>query len=269
MPHISFNNSKQPADVLENQIALGKKLREARKLQKIDLQTVCNSLKIRRFFLESIENGRFDQLPGTVYTMGFVKSYAQYLGLDVGAELEQIISLCHENSTKTPERSYLLQKNKSFIPISVVILSFVFVAAFVGGAIFFKNTNMNKGPSSFIKSVEPAKDGALLSEDIFKIPQPSAPHLLQISAVRQTWIKITDADRKLLVARLLRPGETYEIEPQKGYCLTTADGGALLFSVNGTSFSLPKSDDGNLIEDMPIDIASLQAMAISKEPKEE
>jgi cytoskeletal protein RodZ len=276
MSRLFFTDSPQPSDVLESQIVLGKKLRDARELQKIDLQTVCDSLKIRRFFLECMENGRFDQLPGTIYTMGFVKSYAQYLGVDVGAELEQIISLSHQSLVKTPERSYLLQKNKSFVPLGVVITSVVCVAGFIGLAVYFKDIYGQKTASFPTKSLAPQVDDLSQSGDVFKVSPPVARDVLQLSVTRQTWIKITDGDGKLVVARLLTPGAAYEIAPQKGYSLTSADAGALIFSVNGASFSLPKSqEDNTLLENMPIDLASLQAMVkvvlsepMWKEPKE-
>ena len=47
-----------------------------------DLQTVAQVLRIRHVYLEAIEGGRFDELPGKTYVVGFVRAYAEYLGLD-------------------------------------------------------------------------------------------------------------------------------------------------------------------------------------------
>ncbi len=46
------------------------------------LRDVAGSLNIRFIYLEAIEAGEFDKLPGTAYAIGFVRSYADYLGLD-------------------------------------------------------------------------------------------------------------------------------------------------------------------------------------------
>ncbi|MEE8444919.1 MAG: helix-turn-helix domain-containing protein [Alphaproteobacteria bacterium] len=48
-----------------------------------DLSEVADTLRIRLSFLQAIEDGRFQELPGATYASGFVRAYADYLGLDV------------------------------------------------------------------------------------------------------------------------------------------------------------------------------------------
>lgn len=47
-----------------------------------DLANVATSLRIRYPYLEAIEENRFASLPGQTYAIGFVRAYAEYLGLD-------------------------------------------------------------------------------------------------------------------------------------------------------------------------------------------
>ncbi|MGD1933506.1 MAG: helix-turn-helix domain-containing protein, partial [Candidatus Phaeomarinobacter sp.] len=47
-----------------------------------DISDVAGQLRIRRDQIEAIEGGDFDALPGRAYSIGFVRSYAEYLGLD-------------------------------------------------------------------------------------------------------------------------------------------------------------------------------------------
>ncbi|HHZ76460.1 MAG TPA: helix-turn-helix domain-containing protein, partial [Rhodospirillales bacterium] len=65
---------------------IGALLRAARLRRGDNLRQVSNVLKIRYNYLESIENGRFDDLPGATYSTGFIRTYSEYLGLD-GEEL--------------------------------------------------------------------------------------------------------------------------------------------------------------------------------------
>ncbi|MBP02132.1 MAG: hypothetical protein CMM25_04945 [Rhodospirillaceae bacterium] len=51
-----------------------------------DLQEIAELLRIRYSYLVAIEDGRYDDLPGLVYSRGFIRAYADYLGLD-GAEV--------------------------------------------------------------------------------------------------------------------------------------------------------------------------------------
>lgn len=46
------------------------------------LRDVSANLRIRMAYLQAIESGRFRELPGPTYAIGFVRSYAEYLGLD-------------------------------------------------------------------------------------------------------------------------------------------------------------------------------------------
>src|SRR5512144_285617 len=61
---------------------IGALLRTCRLRAGLDLAEVAQSLRIRRPFLEAIESGRFEALPAPVYALGFVRCYAEQLGLD-------------------------------------------------------------------------------------------------------------------------------------------------------------------------------------------
>ncbi len=57
-------------------------LRLARQEHGQDLRNVAQVLRIRYAYLEAIEKGDFEQLPGTTYAIGFLRTYAEFLGLD-------------------------------------------------------------------------------------------------------------------------------------------------------------------------------------------
>jgi cytoskeleton protein RodZ len=62
--------------------SVGALLRRKREGFRQDLYTVAGQLHIRLAYLKAIEDGRFKDLPGLTYASGFVRSYADYLGLD-------------------------------------------------------------------------------------------------------------------------------------------------------------------------------------------
>ena len=61
---------------------VGQDLRTARLRRGDDIATVSRALKIRKDHLEALEEDRVEALPGRTYAVGFVRSYADYLGLD-------------------------------------------------------------------------------------------------------------------------------------------------------------------------------------------
>jgi cytoskeleton protein RodZ len=61
---------------------IGNSLREARLRQGFELPRVEADTKIRAKYLRALEEERFEVLPGETYVKGFLRTYAEYLGLD-------------------------------------------------------------------------------------------------------------------------------------------------------------------------------------------
>ncbi len=61
---------------------VGALLRASRQRVGEDLRDVSAMLRIRHPYLEAIEEGRYAALPGQTYAVGFVRAYAEHLGLD-------------------------------------------------------------------------------------------------------------------------------------------------------------------------------------------
>ena len=61
---------------------IGNSLREARYRQQLELSDVELATKIRARYLQALEEESFDALPAQTYVKGFLRTYADYLGLD-------------------------------------------------------------------------------------------------------------------------------------------------------------------------------------------
>ena len=61
---------------------IGNSLREARLRQQLDFPEAEHGTKIRAKYLRALEEERFEVLPSHTYVKGFLRSYAEYLGLD-------------------------------------------------------------------------------------------------------------------------------------------------------------------------------------------
>ena len=62
---------------------LGELLAYYRQYHGLDLHRCSEDLRIRVAYLEALENGQYNILPGAAHSKGFIRSYAQYLGLPV------------------------------------------------------------------------------------------------------------------------------------------------------------------------------------------
>ena len=61
---------------------IGNSLREARLRQQLDFLQAEQATKIRGKYLRALEEEQFDVLPSQTYVKGFLRNYAEYLGLD-------------------------------------------------------------------------------------------------------------------------------------------------------------------------------------------
>ena len=64
-------------------------LKAYREAYGLDLPEVSEHLRIRTHYLSMLEDGRYDELPARPYAIGFVRSYAKYLGLPVEEMVER------------------------------------------------------------------------------------------------------------------------------------------------------------------------------------
>ena len=78
-----------PALADEAEPSLAERLSAARARKGVDMRRAERDTKIRARHLDALERGTPDDLPGAVYTAGFVRTYAAYLGLDPDDALDQ------------------------------------------------------------------------------------------------------------------------------------------------------------------------------------
>lgn len=76
----------------------GQSLRQAREAKDVSLSQAERATRIRKSYLEALEEEQFSQLPAAAYARGIVRNYATYLGLDPAAVLAGYESLTATSS---------------------------------------------------------------------------------------------------------------------------------------------------------------------------
>jgi len=129
-----------------NSETLNERLKKIRERAGISLDEIAKSTKVRKVYLEKLEEGKFDELPPDVYVKGFLRSYAGYLGI----EPKDVITLYNKErgiqknieKLKAPKK-----KNKKVMAPALTITPRVFAIAFtllllvVGGWYFYREIN--------------------------------------------------------------------------------------------------------------------------------
>lgn len=80
---------------------LGKRLEEARKQKNLTLDELQAITKIQKRYLQAIEAGNFDVMPGQFYARAFIKQYAEAVGLDSEQLFDEFSSEVPKTETET------------------------------------------------------------------------------------------------------------------------------------------------------------------------
>ena len=124
---------------------IGNFLRERREAKGISLTEVEKDLKIRKKYLQNLEEGNIDIIPGKTYLVGYLRNYGKYLGIDE-ENINQIIQT-YNNLEKRKvdlkkikeENSYIKKRDRSkfkkksfYFPIKYVYLTSFVLIIFIG-----------------------------------------------------------------------------------------------------------------------------------------
>jgi helix-turn-helix protein len=112
---------------------IGTSLREARMRQGLELVDAESATKIRTRYLQALEEERFDTLPSPTYVKGFLRSYAEYLGLDgqlyVDEYNSRYVAGDDELLTASPRRSTVSPRAHRRTESRAVVLALVGIVA--------------------------------------------------------------------------------------------------------------------------------------------
>ena len=112
-------------------------LRRRREELERDIDTVARQLRIRAIYIRAIEEGRLQDLPGTAYAVGFVRAYADYLGLDGNS----IVSDYRDELARRSRQNQLIWpvdqvEHKHFPGGIILVVSLILAVALYGGWYF-------------------------------------------------------------------------------------------------------------------------------------
>lgn len=147
---------------------IGARLKEAREEKNLSLESLQETTKIQKRYLEAIEQGNFHILPGKFYARAFIKEYASAVGLDSEELLdeykEEIPQTEAESSTQYTQIHRSRKDNNptkntavfSFIPTIIVILLVIGIAF---AAWYFYQQSLSDDGSD---PVEPQNDNEVI-----------------------------------------------------------------------------------------------------------
>lgn len=120
---------------------LGNRLKEAREAKGLSLADVQEMTKIQKRYLQGIEEGNYELMPGKFYVRAFIKQYAEAVGLDHEQLFEEYKSeIPSSYEDEIPQRATKVETVRTTVPAEpsklLEYLPRILVTAFVVGALF-------------------------------------------------------------------------------------------------------------------------------------
>jgi cytoskeletal protein RodZ len=197
---------------------LGEILRTQREKKGLTLDQAAADTRIREKFLQALEDGDYQSLPGAVYTKGFLRNYAEYLDLDQ----EELVVLFHDErggQPAPPESKRAFQPMRPIMRRSLIFTPAVFVPVFVlagillfVGYLYYQFTSFAVAP--VLDVFEPSSDAiAQSSQYVLKgRTVPTGKVTVQVFPGPETIADIRpDADGTFIAAIDLTPGSNHVI----------------------------------------------------------
>jgi cytoskeleton protein RodZ len=171
----------QAARTADEAREFGAALREMRIAHGRELTDAAEHLRIRKVYLQAIEEGRFDDLPGPTYAAGFVRAYADYLGLDVN-EVVRRFRQAVQGVTTQAQLVPPSPVTEGRLPTGSVLLVAAIIAAAAYGAWYYVSSEgQNPGeivaalPERIAAMVGMGRDSAPESPVMLSSPSETSP----------------------------------------------------------------------------------------------
>lgn len=198
----------------------GKVLQQARKKKRYSIDKVHKTTKIKKEYIEGLENDNVSVFPAELYYKNFLKTYAQFLSLDPveminlyeQSKLEQQDDLFKQNNNNNMENKFVdfYKKNKQ----TLIYVGYALIAVLVICLIILLiPTKKATVPEETNKQEITKKEQKVVSS----VPQQTEQKLY-IKAISDTWLKVVGDDKKLF-ENILGKEKTFETKTKTEFII--------------------------------------------------
>jgi len=266
----------------------GADLRAARERIGWSLPDMAAALRIRRQHLEALEDGRIVDLPGTAYTLGFVRTYASALGLDPDEVARRFKTEAAAVNRHTDLDFPTPAPEHRVPPGAIALVGMLLAVGTYAG--WYHLSGEGRLPAETSVQI-PARLAPLAEQampphaaqpspvvapaaapaepaPVQLAETPSAPSIspgsaaaaalpadqphIVLRANADSWLQVRDRSGPVLLSRTLHAGETWAVPDRPNLLLTTGNAGGTDILVDGAA-APSLGSNGAVRRDLPLD----------------
>ena len=235
---------------------IGSLLRETRIRNKIDITTVEEATKIRAKYLRALENEEWVVLPGPTYVKTFLRTYAQFLGLDPHLLVDEYSARFEEpedlevaafaRRRRVAERAQRVNPPRRGVGIGIALLAivaFLFVLGLTGGD---EGGDDNPAPTDrSAGQTTPQRDRDRDQAAAAEPEERKRPRNVRLEVVpaRNVWVCVVDAKgRERVGGVIVAAGDRQGPFRSRSFRVTLGNGGGDL-RINGRRRDTPERSE--------------------------
>jgi transcriptional regulator with XRE-family HTH domain len=239
--------------------SFGEELRREREIRGISLKEIADATKISKRFLEAIERNDHRTLPAPVFTRGFIREYARYLGLNADEIVNRynFAAAGDDRIEKSPHLERLTHPDlppKKGIPppyarvdrnvyILLLIIAILAAATFVA----MRHKRASAEAVKIESAITPPRH-AITPAPPSNASTTAEPMRMTIDVIDNSWV-LLDADDKEVINELLRRGVHRTVEAKESFRFRTVGNAAgIKLALNDVPLA-PLGRDGEVIHD--------------------
>jgi cytoskeletal protein RodZ len=225
----------------------GATFKKARESKGISLDQIAKHTRISSRFLAAIEAEEFQLLPGGIFNKGFVRSFAESVGLDPDqavADYERLVAAGDPGDAVASASVEPLKSERNLYPIALAILA-------IAIAIFYIVTRDSgssgetplRAPVASQPAPQTASPAAQITQPQIPPPTPepepvpaTAPKAqaltLDIEVRETTWVKVTSDGNAVIAGEILEPGATRKFTAENSIYISIGNAAGLELKIN-------------------------------------
>ena len=232
-------------------------LKSSRESKNITIEEAAKTLHVSVFILKNLENGELDKLANDVFTIGHIRTYLKWLGINPSLIIDDF-----KNVQNTELKSKNLKINVPYgFKLSKFTASLISLILFILIILIYKN--LNKAEQLPYVSTSNIQD-SLKEDKITNLKVKNAPEInntskedldeesnsksmpenvalennyIHIKAIEDTWIEIQRNNSEVLITKIIKKDEKIKIPYEKDLILVTGNAGSIIIHINGKTIN--------------------------------
>ncbi len=188
---------------------IGSSLRTAREHRQLQLSDVERATNIRSKYLAALEEEQFDVLPGTAYVKGFLRTYADFLGLDGATFVDEFNERFAPEELPEAAVPVRIKAPRRLLSARVVAIPLVVLAVGVLAWRLTSGGGHRRGRTAFAPTAPQVHVTTAATPEPRVAPRPKRAQIAFVASRGTCWlsVRLGSATGRVLFERTLEPGQ--------------------------------------------------------------